>query len=516
MTFLPIIDRELRTAARRRGTYRLRWWTALCAMAMSLASGVLLMATHGRGGMGNPLFNLLTGYAFLLCCLAGVFLTADCLSEEKREGTLGLLFLTDLRGYDVVLGKFFGRALNPFYGLLALLPVLALSLLLGGVTGAEFWRRSLALLNALFFSLSLGMGLSAVVREARRAVSEAFALLLLITVGLPLLAGAFNLAHLPPQWQAVALLSPLRSFEYAADILYRNHAATYWGGLAVVHLAGWVSLVAASLVVPHSWQDRPANSRQSALPSTEAAPTSNRARSRARARGALLEENPVRWISGRDLRAPAVVWLLVLVWAFIVISTLYFLREMGAATGMLLYCSHVLGYFIKLLFAWQVCQYFAEARRSGTLEMLLSTPLSNREILSGHAQAALRGFAWPLGIFIVLTFLPGAVLASGWLFQWKISSVPDLMVSSLFPVGYAVRMLLDLLAIYWLGLWLALSSRRPQNAPLLTILFVLILPLPASMCWLDVVVDIVLIAIGAGNMRRDLRSIVLGQSKTES
>ena len=29
--------------------------------------------------------------------------TADSLSAEKREGTLGLLFLTDLRGYDVVL-----------------------------------------------------------------------------------------------------------------------------------------------------------------------------------------------------------------------------------------------------------------------------------------------------------------------------------------------------------------------------------------------------------------------------
>ena len=51
------------------------------------------------------LFCILTGSAVFYCLLSGVWFTADCLSEEKREGTLGLLFLTDLKGYDVVLGK---------------------------------------------------------------------------------------------------------------------------------------------------------------------------------------------------------------------------------------------------------------------------------------------------------------------------------------------------------------------------------------------------------------------------
>ena len=51
------------------------------------------------------LFGVLTGTAVLYCLLSGVRSTADCLSVEKREGTLGLLFLTDLKGYDVVLGK---------------------------------------------------------------------------------------------------------------------------------------------------------------------------------------------------------------------------------------------------------------------------------------------------------------------------------------------------------------------------------------------------------------------------
>jgi len=41
---------------------------------------------------------------FVLAC-AACALTADTLSGESREGTIGLLFLTDLRSWDVTLGK---------------------------------------------------------------------------------------------------------------------------------------------------------------------------------------------------------------------------------------------------------------------------------------------------------------------------------------------------------------------------------------------------------------------------
>jgi len=79
------------------------------------------------------LFGNLTGAAVLYCLFSGVRATADCLSEEKREGTLGLLFLTDLKGYDVVLGKLAGTSLNALYSLLAVVPLLAVPLLLAAV-----------------------------------------------------------------------------------------------------------------------------------------------------------------------------------------------------------------------------------------------------------------------------------------------------------------------------------------------------------------------------------------------
>src|SRR5579863_8780069 len=156
MTFLPIVDRELTVAARRAGTYWLRFWAALVVLIIGL---VLLGAAHGKtpSVMGHFLLNALGVLALGFCLVAGAFLTADSLSEERREGTLGLLFLTDLRSHDVVLGKMMGVALSPFYSLLATLPVLTLCVLVGGVTGGDYWRTALALLNALFFSFALAM-----------------------------------------------------------------------------------------------------------------------------------------------------------------------------------------------------------------------------------------------------------------------------------------------------------------------------------------------------------------------
>src|SRR5947208_13842031 len=156
MIFLPIVERELRAASRRRGTY---WNRAVAALAAILIfGGALFFEAHQPPKeLGKDIFNALAGLFLFSSLVAGVRYTADCLSEEKREGTLGLLFLTDLKGYDVVLGKLAATSVNTFYGMLAIFPILAISLLVGGVTGTEFWRMVLVSADNLLFSLALGI-----------------------------------------------------------------------------------------------------------------------------------------------------------------------------------------------------------------------------------------------------------------------------------------------------------------------------------------------------------------------
>ena len=87
MTFLPIVDRELRVAARRPRTY----WIRVAAAGVGLLIAGWMIATlrlfGGVGVAGQLIFAPLNDLAFPYCLLAGVCKTADCLSEEKREGT---------------------------------------------------------------------------------------------------------------------------------------------------------------------------------------------------------------------------------------------------------------------------------------------------------------------------------------------------------------------------------------------------------------------------------------------
>src|SRR5438094_6487117 len=188
MTFLPIVGRELRVAARRRGTY---WNRAISALAAILIFGGALIfeAQAPPKELGKEVFNIVSGLFLLSSLAAGVRYTADCLSEEKREGTLGFLFLTDLRGYDVVLGKLLATSLRGFYALLAFLPILAITQMMGGVTGAQYWKSTLALVNALFCSLAAGMFSSAISRDSQKALTGTLLVMLLLALGGPLADG---------------------------------------------------------------------------------------------------------------------------------------------------------------------------------------------------------------------------------------------------------------------------------------------------------------------------------------
>src|SRR5437016_5440957 len=184
MTFLPIVDRELRVTARRRSIYRVRLAVALTAM---LLAGIILVVKLGapQHQLGRHVFEGLSVLSFIYCLFSGRISTADSLSEEKRDGTLGLLFLTDLKGYDVVLGKLTATSVSSFYRLLAIFPVLAIPFLLGGVAAGEFRRMVLVLVNTLLFSLTAGMFVSAVSQNAQKALTAAFCLILFVAAGPP-------------------------------------------------------------------------------------------------------------------------------------------------------------------------------------------------------------------------------------------------------------------------------------------------------------------------------------------
>jgi len=458
MTFLPIVGRELRVAARRKSARRIRLGVtiaAICVCAMFL----LFSPVFKAGQAGGVLFRILTGYVFGMCVLAGVFVTSDCLSEEKRAGTLGLLFLTDLQGAGVVAGKFIARSLNPFLAWLAVLPVISLAILLGGVTGAEFWRMALALLNTLFLSLTMGICVSAWSRDAQRALSVTLGLLLVV------MASPSLWSALPGFWW-LGRCSPLVGYLSAFDASFTAGPNAYWDSVLAIQALAMLLLVAAAIKIHVGWQDDPivdrARDRQE----------SGRRGGRRRCTGG----NPVYFLMHTSSGLSLAVWVIAILWVATALGWQLWTGKLMDWPTLLLATKGV-GFVLKVIFVTQVCRFVVEARRGGSLEALLCTPVTDAEILQAHWLHLRRLFLWPVILFLlpaVVVILLGQSMNAGGNSYWSVLASPFSLSSGGFLILGTVT---DFLALACVGLWFALSLRKPALAPGLTILCVLIPPL---------------------------------------
>ncbi|HEY3860301.1 MAG TPA: ABC transporter permease subunit [Verrucomicrobiae bacterium] len=491
MTFLPIVERELRVSSRRKSNHYVRACAALLGMVIGFFMLLMTMLPGpAGGGFGAYMLNVLAWYALLMALLAGIFLASDTLSEERREGTLGLLFLTDLKGYDVVLGKFMAVSLNAFYGLLAVFPVLALCLLTGGVYFAEFWRTCLALLNLLFYSVAGGMLISSFCRSSYRAMTGAIALLVVL-LSFTCVAAAMNI-------HSLAVFSPFVAFLVAKDVNYIRLFREYWMSLAASNLTAWIFLGAAA------WRMR------SFVDDAKTGGAWERVFKRDLLGGSivrrrpLLDVNPVLWLLDDSRRMRWAAWLLALGGVLAIIGM------GGISAGFLGGSSYVLWpvyFLLKILFAIQACRFFHEARRTGALELLFCTPLTMREILRGQWMLLSRMFLWPVVTLLTahLVALCFLVAKTGQLFG-AVSGSP--IPFNLFYLIYQFKTIpnnaADFIALAYFGMWLALSMPRPKMAAGLTLLCVVIIPMIA-VCVPTLLTDTIFIIIGAAKLPEDFR-----------
>lgn len=511
---LPIAERELRVAARKNNTF----WTRVAAALVALVIGIGFFIIAEKGGlgmaantMGKGLFMAMTWLTLAVALSAGLFFTADCLSEEKRDGTLGLLFLTDLRGYDVVIGKLLATSLRSVFAMIALLPMFALTLLMGGVTGKLFWQSAVALLNALFISLAAGLLISTISRDPQKAMGGTLLLLAGIAGGGP---GIDALVAGDNPFQAVF------SFMSPVYLLWRADAWKpwmFWDVFIVNQLIAWLMLFASCVLLPRRWQTRAAPT--SATESDTAMRPTTRARKSSR-RWKLLELNPITWLGSNQRWQAVAVWGVTVVFGLLIIGLLdvdnigvgFIWSWAGGALTLVLY----------LAVASQSSRFFVDAQRSGLTELLLATPLTVREIVSGHWRALGRSFG-----FAVLLWLSLHLVGSAWsqytLFKQMAGiraqapapkppnrantnsnttimtnsgkavtttvvlspAIPQMqadakvmaqVTAALSSLASALTLLANLIALAWFGMFMGLTSKTSGAAALKTLLFVQVIP----------------------------------------
>jgi ABC-type Na+ efflux pump permease subunit len=470
MTFLPIVARELRVASRRRATYAIRAGAALLVILLGTWC-FLAMRGQPQYIVSQTLFGVLSGSAILYCLLSGVRTTADCLSEEKREGTLGLLFLTDLKGYDVVLGKLVANSLNAFYGMLAVVPMLAVPILMGGVTLGEFGRAAAVALDTLFFSLGVGMCISSMCHSARKAIGMTFLLILLITAGFPAF-GAWLAYHWGANKVHPMFLVPSPGFAFYLVFETSGKAAMkpFWWSTGIINGLGWFGLLVATLIAPRSWKDRPSSVAKIRWRERWQKWSFGDSGERAGFRRRLLDANAFFWLSARDRLKPAWVWAVLGLLGCGWLAGLFKYEREWLTESTYVITGIILNLLIKGWFASEAGRQLAEERKSGTLELLLSTPLTVREILGGGLLALSRQFLAPL----IAVLITGCVLLLSTLRLSAASN--DQAFWSVFWIGGLVMLVADLIALFWVGTWKALTVKNANRAATASLAQIMLIP----------------------------------------
>ncbi len=474
MTFLPIVERELRIASRRSATYRLRLIGALICLAVT-AWRVVSLDQLVQSQQGRSLFLLMVTLAFIYCLFAGLALTADCLSQEKRDGTLGLLFLTDLKSHELILGKLAANSLGAIYGLLAILPVLAIALTFGGIAASEYVRAAITLGNTLFFSLTTGLLLSAICRHERKAFVGGFFIIFLSIAG-PILLSILATSYFQlGSVGAAVLFSPIYPFLCLRISALPFPSSFFWWSLLSTHLVSWSFLFLAGQIQQRTWQDKPKSSRrmnwhalwQSFLFGAPARRRSFRTR--------LLNHQPMLWFNSRNRLKPATVWFFLFcmgsVWVWDCSQLGSFMWEADHC----LFAVLLLHAIFKIWIGVEACARFADDHRSGALELLLTTPLAENEFFEAHFQALRRQFLLPIVAVFTFDFLVLSQIlpAKGF---WNVSWLES---QTLPRLGIGISMVLlavDFFALSWVGVWEGLFARSTNRALGVTLAKVLVLP----------------------------------------
>lgn len=467
VSVLPIAERELRVAARSPKTHRSRWVT--CAIFLVVAIWAYFTATFTafRGGGGASVFSSLSNVCFILCLFAGVG-SADALSSEKREGTLGLLFLTDLRGYDIVVGKLFATSLQSLYTLIGVIPILGLPILIGGVQGDQFIRVGLSLIVTLFFSVSVGLFFSSMCVKMRSGANLTNLTLVFLWMGWPAACQVFAWQYGTPEWLSWArMISPANTLGLATG-MNSFGLGFFWSSLGTNLVTGLGLLTAAAVIVPRAWQDKAQGPKTAELSGRWRRWRLGTSESRKGFRTALLDRNPFFWLIcrsrfqgiGHTIGLAVVCLLATGIWLYLRPTVQEAFNIVFVTTAFVV---HLLA---KLRVAGVASQQLGEDRQTGSIELLLSTPLTVPQILRGQWLGLLRLCGPSTAVALVLDACAWGLMVS----EDRGGAFVEITAACAAAVFF---LLADFGALGWVSMWLAMKGplRKAAGGACLRILF---------------------------------------------
>src|SRR5581483_7665524 len=166
----PIFTREWLTLPRRARHYLWRTVSLSVMWVLALTTWQAIIGWEHRATLGDNarfgllLFQVLSYFQLVLILFFAAMSAASTITHEKDRRTFILLLLTDLRNYEIVLGKILGSLLQIVLFVAGMVPILASTLFLGGVAPSQVVETVVILATTAFAAGSLG-GLIALWRD---------------------------------------------------------------------------------------------------------------------------------------------------------------------------------------------------------------------------------------------------------------------------------------------------------------------------------------------------------------
>ncbi len=361
-----------------------------------------LNASRMMARVGQAFFTVIVLGQIAMVLLAAPAATAGTFCLEQARGHVRLMLVTEVTSLDIVLGVLAARLLPVLGGVGCVVPVLAIASTLGGVPPRALADLVAVTTGTAALGCTLALALSIGARRLHDVLVATYVLLAGWSVGYPILliirltalGGLIPgdlmrwLRDVNPFWLAMTPI--LRPGSSRSDEVWTFLGGTLAISAVLVGLAAW-------RLRPAAMNDRRPSPRRSWLRIFSI----NRSES-------MLDAHPVYWRECHIHRPATWIGLL---WGFYVAGAMVFSvlavvecarNDARAAT---VWAGPFNGFQAAvglLLLSLVTPASLAEERARGSLEVLLSTPLSSRSLILGKWLAHYRVVPW-------LVLLPGLV-----------------------------------------------------------------------------------------------------------
>jgi ABC-type transport system involved in multi-copper enzyme maturation permease subunit len=379
----PLAFKELRGATRRWQTYALRvLYVALTGLIVArfyddaAAAGQLTNPSE-YSNLSRKLFTAFLGLQLTFTTLAAVWAASDLVLKEARRGTLGLLYLTPLKAADVAFGKWKAAMAQSLALVLCGAPVMAVCAYLGGVGAIDLaWSLSLTL-SIAGVAAAFSFHFSAAVRSQAGVMGLTLAAMLGFSIA-PLWFGVFA------GWQIFAFVHPVFAAGAALIPDATGTAAAEWAWVTATPLSflfAFFLVKSSSGKLGKRSQDvpRPDDPILHQIPAwAQRAARLNTPRRVPDAHPLIWKEIATRAAVRMDADVQRAVF-----WIFTIFLGLAWLATQGRGLGMVYFAGFVF-LVLAVVAGATLFSYEKEGRR---FDMLLSTPVSNREIITAKLLA---------------------------------------------------------------------------------------------------------------------------------